>query len=195
MSKFKERLAAAKAAPKPFRDVTITLDADIAEKRAVLKEELEAARAEAANDQRLTAVNPREAEIQGKLDELYELTEDSLITLRFTRLPGDQWAEVTARCPVRLDAPIDSVYGYDMHKAARLAAPLCGVLVEGDELVPLRVEKATGEHEGIDEWRDLFATIAGVEYIAIIDALYDLNVYEPSNRVDQLKKELATRPA
>ena len=192
MKSFDDVLAAAKAAPRPFQDVTVSLDDDVAKRRAELHDELAAARANP--DARLASKSKPEL-IQGQLDELMELTANQLVTLRFSRLPGNVWADIAARCPARIDAPVDRHFGYNMQAAAMIAAPLCGVRVDGDELVPLRVEAATTDTPAVNQWADLFATIAGTEATQIESAIFDLNVYEPQQRVGQLKKELATRPA
>lgn len=179
MTTFSERLAAAKQAPKPFREVTVTLDADIAEQREQLRSQIEFERKN--NDARL-AVKSKADELQEQLDELNELVSESLVTLRFTRLSGVEWAELTARCPVRLDAAIDRQYGYNMHAVCRLAAPLSGgILVEGE------VNSLSDS-----EWVDLFETVSGFEFNRIVDAIYELNEYEPAMRVSALKKELSS---
>lgn len=195
MSGFSERLAAAKAAPRPTKDVQVLLDDDLAAKREALQNEIDAVRAESENDPRLTGVNPTEGKLQKKLDALLKASDEALVTLRFTRLPGDKWADITARCPVRVDAPIDRQYGYNMQAASMIAAPLCGVRVEGDVEVPLTVTKATEETPAVNEWADLFTTITGHEFIRIMDAIYEMNEYAPAERINSLKKALATRPA
>jgi len=195
MVSFDERLAAAKAAPKDTRDVQVLLDSDLSEKREQLREALDAAKARAAQDQRLTATDDESDVIRAQLDELIAESAESLITLRFTRLPGDVWTDITARCPARLGAPLDEYYGYNLQLAAKLAAPINGVRVEGDELIPLKVTPATESEPAVDQWADLFATIAGSEQARIESAIWELNVYVPDSRVGQLKKELATRPA
>jgi len=192
MSSFKDRLAAAKSAARPTREVTVSLDADVSDKRAALQAELEAARANP--DARLATKSAPEL-VQEKLDELLTITADSLIALRFSRMPGDEWAEITARCPVRIDAPVDRQYGYNMHAVCRLAAPLCGVRIEDGKEVALEVVPASAGVPAVDEWADLFTTISGHEFGLVIDAIYELNEYEPAQRVAQMKKELATRPA
>lgn len=181
MSSFSERLSAAKEADRPTREVVVCLDSVVSEQRAKLKAELEEARN--PSDARLSMA-PDEELIQSKLDELMELTEEALVTLRFTRLSGAEWSEIAARCPVRLDVAIDRQYGYNIHAACRIAAPLSGVVVDGDS-----VEKITEE-----EWNDLFSTISGHEFGLIVDAIYALNEWEPASHVAQLKKELETRP-
>lgn len=196
MSSFSERLAAAKAAPRKTKDVSILLDTDLAEQREALRAQIERVRDVAAQNQRLAGgPNPEEVRLQEQLDKLLADSADALITLRFERLAGDTWSEITARCPVRLDAPIDRQYGYNMHQVCKLAAPISGARVEGDELVPLIVQAATPDTPAIDEWADLFQTISGHEMILIIDAIYDLNAWDPAHQVASLKKELATRPA
>lgn len=192
MSSFSDRLASAKAAVKPFRDVVVSLDADVSERRAELVEAL--AKARANPDARLAAKSALDL-IQEQLDELLALTADSLVTLRFSRMSGVDWAEVTARCPVRLDAAIDRQYGYNMHAVCALAAPLSGVRVEGGELVPLVVSAASAGVPAVNEWADLLTTVSGFEFGLIVDAIYELNEYEPASRVASLVKELATRPA
>lgn len=189
MTSFSAHLEAAKAAPRPTRDVQILLDAGLSDQRESLREELENARAIASMDQRLTSVDTAVEAVQEKLDAILESSADSLVTLRFTRMPGDQWAEVTARCPVRLGAEIDLKYGYNMHGVCKLAAPLSGVRVDGDDLVPLVVTPES------NEWADLFATVGGHEFGLIASAIYELNEWEPAARMAQLKKELATRTA
>lgn len=186
MSNFSERLIAAKEAPRPTKDVVICLDSDVSERRAELRAQLEKARANP--DARLSAKSDAE-EIQEQLDELMELTSDALVTLRFTRMSGAEWAEITARCPVRLDAAIDRQYGYNMHAVCKLAAPMSGGRLEGETVVPLIVD------DKVNEWTDLFNAISGHEFGIIVDAIYELNEYAPAAHVAQLKKELATRHA
>lgn len=196
MSTFSERLAAAKNAPRPFRDVQVILDAGLSEQREELRKALVAAKAEASGDERLSGgINPRVAEVQEKLDAVLDASAESLVTLRFTRMSGDEWSEVTARNPLRLDVPIDRHYGYNMNGVCRSAAPVSGARLEGDELIPLEVVRGTAGAPAVDEWSDLFGTIGGHEMGLIIEAVYELNEWEPAHRIDLLKKGLATRTA
>lgn len=195
MSSPSERLAAVKAAPRRTLDVEILLDSDLAEKRKEVQSRLSGLRDEAARDPRLTGENPAIAETQAELDALIEESVGAVATLRFKQLPGSVWADISGRCPVRVDAELDTHYGYNMHKAAMLAAPLSGVWVVDGEEIPLRVENATQDTPAVDEWADLFATCAGSEAVAIHDAIFDLNVYGPQVRIYDAKKALATRPA
>lgn len=178
MTTFAERLAAANAAPKPTRDVDVILDAGLGEKIDALAAELIETREEEAADGRLAKSFERTAKVQEKLDAAKAEARDSIVTLRFTRLPAAQWADVKAMSPVRLESDIDQHYGFNADKAAALASPLCGVRVEGDD------EFALSE----DEWRDVFAAISGHEFSLIADAIFEMNEFGPAQRVADLKK-------
>lgn len=185
-----EQLAAAKAAQeskRPFRDVTVLLDAGLAEKRDQLREQLAAAKAEVARDQRLSAGDPPAVKkLQKQLDALLVESEASLQTVRFLKATPTFWADATARCPVRLGAPSDEHYGYNMTLATQIVAPKCGGWLIDGEMVPLA---------DADEWADLFDTVSGGELAEMESAVFDLNVYGPAAARAALSKELATRPA
>ena len=193
MTSFSERLSAAKAAPRPTLDVSVLLDADLSAKREELQAAVDRARASADVDRRLASdpeTDPAVMKVQKKLDALIAESQGALVTLRFTSLPGSQWADITARCPVRLDAPIDRQYGYDMQAASTFAAPLCGVRLEDGVEVPLTVTPASEGVAAVDDWADLFITITGHEFIRIMDAIYELNEYAPAQRIAAAKKGL-----
>jgi len=185
-----EQLAAAKAAQeqnRPFRDVTVLLDAGLAEKRDELREQLAAAKAEVARDKRLSAGDPPAiVELQEQLDAILVESEASLQTIRFVKATPTFWANVTASCPVRLGAPTDEHYGYNMTRATQLVAPKCGGWLVDGEVLPLADDA---------EWADLFETISGGEFAEMESAVFDLNVYGPAVARAALSKELATRPA
>lgn len=180
-----DRLAAAKGAMRPIKDVQILLDTDLAAQRESLRDEVARVKAEGELDPRLTSVNENEQAVQDKLDAILEESASALVTIRFKRLPGDVWADIADRCPARPDAPVDRHFGYDTLAAAKMAAPLSGSWLVGDEEVPLEDS----------EWADLFATIAGTEATAISSAIFELNVYDPQMDIAALVKELASRPA
>lgn len=199
-----EQLAAAKAAQeknRPYRDVTVLLDAGLAEKRDRLREQLDAAKAEVAQDQRLAAEDPPAVvELKEQLDAILAESKASLQTVRFLKATPTFWADVTARCPVRLGSPVDQHYGYNMTLATQLVAQKCaGWLIDG-ERVPFVKTAATVDGEGntvpaVDEWADLIETISGGEFAEMESAVFDLNVYGPSVARQALLNELATHPA
>ena len=182
MTTFAERLAAAKAAPKPTRDVDIILDAGLGQRIDDLAAELIDTRAEEAADGRLAKTYERTAAVQAKLDAAKAEARESLVTLRFTQLPAAQWADIKSQSPVRLDSDIDQHYGFNADKAGVLASPLAGVRLErdGDDVTEVPLSD--------DEWRDLFAAITGHELSLIGDAHFELNEYGPARRVADLKK-------
>jgi DNA-directed RNA polymerase subunit H (RpoH/RPB5) len=205
MSSFKERLAAAKVAPRKTVEVQVVVDEDLSNQREELKDALEKARVAQASDPRLTGEDPAIEELQEKLDEILALSAEALVTLRFTKLKGDDWTSIAGKHPARLEYPIDRQYGYDMHGATKEAAAFVdaagvayGGRVEGDVVVPLEVttrEQIAAGATKVDEWADLFGVISGHEMSAIMEAVYSLNEYDPAVRVGELKNELATRPA
>lgn len=193
MSRVSEKIAAAKAVPRSTIDVTVSLVRDLAEKRAELVAELE--QAKASNDDRLGAPTAASV-VQEKLDAILEEEADSLVVLRFTRLPGDAWTELTRLCPPNPQSLLDMHYRYSLNDVCKLAARFVdssgrayGHVVEGDESTALTVD---GD---VDEWRDVFEATSGPEFSTIVDALYSLNVYGPSERLNELKKISASLTA
>lgn len=184
MSSVSEKLAKAKDAPRPFLDVSVALTDTLSDGRAALLESVKAAKKSRAKDR-----DERVAKVEAELDALLRAEVESLLTLRFYKLDGDRWADLTAQCPLRLNAPIDRQYGYNLHAVVKLAAPLSGVALEGDEEVPLTVLEASENNpEPVDEWADLFRILSGHEVSRIVDTVYRLNEYDPAERVSRLKK-------
>lgn len=172
MTTFGEKLAAAREA-RPTKDVQVVLDGEL----AVERERLMVAFEGASDDQRLAAKSEKE-EIQDALDALTEAASEALVTLRFTRMPGRDWAELTSKHPVRIDVPIDRRYGYNYDAACEAAAVVTGVIVDGDETHEVAAE----------EWRDLFDVLSGNEVGLIRDAVWSLNEFDPQQRLDALVK-------
>lgn len=172
MSEFSEKLAAAREA-RPSKDVQVILDGEFALERERLTAEL----AHADDDARLSSKSAAD-EIRERLEALTAAAQDSIITFRFKRLSGRVWADLTSRNPVRLDVPIDKHYGYNYDAVCEAAASLNGVRIEGDEEVPLSNE----------EWAELFDVLSGAEIGLIRDAVWELNEWEPSQRLNALVK-------
>jgi hypothetical protein len=184
MSSFKEKMAAAKMAPRQTMDVSVSLNRDLAEKREELLAELAAAREN--NDDRMSAPTAASS-IQTKLDAILTEEDDTLIVLRFTRLPGDAWNALTRLCPPTPGSILDAHYRYGLDAVCKLAAKYVdpdglpfGHVVEGDELTTTT------------DWDDIFAAISGPEFSTIVDTLYALNVYAPTERLAELKKRSAS---
>lgn len=162
----------------PTRDVKVCLDGDIAREREELLAALEVAEARDKDDQRLGVTDENAAPIRERLDALTEAAKTAVLTLRFTRMPGHRWAELTSLHPVRTDSPIDRHYGYNYDAVAWAAAVVTGVIVEGDTEQPMTPE----------QWQKLLGVLAGSDVQAIRDAVWALNEYEPSKRLNELVK-------
>lgn len=100
------------------------------------------------------------------------------LPFRFYALDGEKWSEIVAFCPARLGSAIDRRYGYNFQAAARLAAPLCGRLIDqGAEI------EVTDE-----QWTELFKKFKGHNVKLIHSAIWELNEYDPEVRVVNAKK-------
>jgi hypothetical protein len=200
MTSITSKLAAAKAAPRRTLDVVVSLDKDLSEQRAALEAEMTAAKE--SNDDRLSAPTAAEG-VQEKLDELYALEADALVTLRFTRLPGDEWTALTQLCPPNPESYVDRFYKFGLSAVCKLAAQYrdeagraYGHVVEGDELTELTVNPVTKEDpDPINEWEDIFSELSGPEFTSIVDAIYSLNVHGPTTRYNELVKISASLTA
>lgn len=178
MKNFDDLLESA-AQNRPTRDVKVCLDGEIVRERDELVEALEAAKKKDAGDARLAGANDQHAApIQERLDALAEAAQASLVVLRFTRLGGAKWAELTSRHPVRVGVQIDMHYGYNYDAVCGAAAVESGVRVEGDEEIPMTPE----------QWAKLLEVLSGNEVQLIRDAVWGLNEFEPAQRLGELVK-------
>lgn len=210
---FSDLLTSAVQAEAEHRDVMVSLDRAVAKQVDALDEriaqledeharreaEFQQRRDEAARDARLADPRPAEieaeaeqvlADLTGKIDALVEererLSAGSLVTFRFSQLPGDRWADVAGRFPPRVDVSIDRAYGYNYHEAAKAAAPLSGVIVQGsgvdgDDTVTL--EKPTDE-----QWATVWTILSGGDFERIAESIWALNDAGPRQRVLNAKK-------
>lgn len=167
-----------------YKDVPVIIDDQIASERAKLLEELEQTD---ESDDRLAGESVSDA-IRERLEALSEAAQDAMITLRFRRLPGKDWAELTSRHPVRLDSVMDRQLGYNYDAVCWAAAQVSGVLVEGEEEVPLKVTAASDTEIAVNEWDDLLDALPGSSVQAIRDAVWAINEWEPQQRLNILVK-------
>lgn len=195
MSTFSERLATAKAEPRPHKDVTVVIDRAAAKRRADLAEQLEDAEHEAEIDQRLSQTSTKVKKIQTEIDAL--LADSTLTeTLRFYRLPGRAWSALTVTFEPRIGIEIDKQCGYNIDLVVEAAAQYVdnqkqpyGVRLEGNEEIPLVVQRRSEKNPTpLNEWSDLFALLSGYEIQAIRDAVWELNDYGPRQEIDALVK-------
>jgi hypothetical protein len=175
---FAEKLAAAKAA-RPFKDQPVVLDGVVAAERERLESELES-----VDDDPRMGVKSKADEIRETLDDL--AGDDSTETIRIFRMPGRDWANLTSKCPVRADVPIDRHYGYNYDAACEAALryrdPKTGATYA------FRLEDDTPVEITDAEWADLLSVLSGNEYAKLRDRVWELNEYEPEQRLNALVK-------
>jgi hypothetical protein len=215
-SSLDDLIAGARGAKRAHRDVDVTLDQAIAVQLEAIDARITAAEeqqieiaaqadedlAEAQRDARLGS--PQKAEIEAARDakiaelttqleqlaaERTELADGTLITLRFTQLPGQAWAEIGARNPARPDVLLDRIYHYNYHEAAKQAAVYrdpeeAGGRAYAELVVPGQGDgEPTLEPVTAEQWAGIFEVISGHEFERIASAIWDLNDYGPQQRI------------
>lgn len=187
MSTFAEKLAAKKAAPESTAEVQLLFADELAAERDRLQTVIDTP----STDDRLGVVSDSER-AQEALRELMATAGDALETIRFIRLPGNKWAEITSAHPPRPGVAIDHVRQYNFDAAPLAAAQYVDEAtgkayagrVEGDELVPISAE----------EWADILSTSSGFEVQQIRDTVWGLNEYLPEMTIAALGKAFGATP-
>lgn len=211
-------LSAAQAAPPEHRDVSVVLDRAVAEQVDALNarivqletehdekaEGFEAEREEVLRDQRFS--DPRPAEIDARATETLEalqeqirnlaeerdaLVEGTLVTLRFTKLPGQAWSGITSHHPMRVNVTIDRLAQYNYHEAAKEAAAY--VDPDTGTRYGVRVTRDDDGNEALEtleaeQWATLLELLSGGEFERIAQALFDMNDWGPRQRAQSRKK-------
>lgn len=108
------------------------------------------------------------------------LVNGKLRKLQFTEMDGLAWADLTDRCPPRVDAPFDKAYGFNIRLIVAHAAPLTGHIKSGDEWVKLTEA----------QWTKLLRGQKGAQIRTIGDALFQLNQWGPDQAVAAARKAL-----
>lgn len=186
---FDDLLTRSEQRPREFRDVPVCLDADLAREKENLLAALEEAKALDAKDKRLAGPSDvNAAPIQERLDALAVAAKDALVMLRFYKLPGDAWNELTSHFPVRADVPVDRHFGYNIDGIVPAAAAFkrdgvaYGVRLDGagDDAVEVELTDT--------QWTRLLGVISGPEVGDIQDAIWSMNEIDPGRRLDALVK-------
>lgn len=170
---FNEKLAAAKEKGRPFKTVTVSLDAEVSAKLADIEARLDDEQRK-PDDGRL-AKKSAASKLQADAERMRAEFADTLVDLKFTRLVGNDWTELVVTNPPRDNVLPDIAYfGYNFSAVTAEAARQSGVIVEGDEERALTAE----------EWDDLFSLISGGDHKNIADAVYALNEGEAARAVE-----------
>lgn len=175
MSTVADKIAAAKARPAQFTDITVSLDAGLSDERDILLRQRQAI-IDAASE-RLTAV-PDTAAVDAQIADVEAREADTLITIRIYKIPGDRWADLAATNPMREGALYDARFGYNIHGLTRAAAVEFAAIVEGENEVTLPKE----------QWAELWPLLEGFSFTKIADTVYEQNVFGPSERIARAKK-------
>jgi hypothetical protein len=101
-----------------------------------------------------------------------------LLTLKFSELDGDAWAACTMANLPRKGVPLDHAFSYNITAAAKSAAPLSGVLVDGDDELKLSDE----------QWSKVWRTTDPQGRQAITDAIFAVNEHAQLARLDAARK-------
>lgn len=168
-----ELLKAKKAAPVPFEDVDVLWDTDVSAQVEALEAQIEAA----GEDDRLGVDNGVE-ELKAQITEL-RASADMVLTFRFRRMNGYDWAALCAKHPPRLDVSADlGVGGYNLDAVVREAVKVSGVRLDGEN-----EETLTSE-----EWDETYTRLAGHDVKRIKDAVWLLNEFGPAQQLASAKK-------
>jgi len=186
-----EKIAAAKAQQEKtpsHKDLVLSLDSSLVEERNRLLSERESLKGErearisiAAGTLALApdtdGVDKKIAAVDRKLAKVDEADRESLVTFRLYRAPGDEWFDMKATHPVRVNSAIDRGVGYNTSTLTKEAAQRFAFVADGD----------TETQPTEDEWADMWPLLAGGEFEQLVDAVYVLNVADSRERVERLK--------
>ena len=108
------------------------------------------------------------------------------VTLKFTEMPGREWAQCTLVALPREGNIVDATFGFNVNVASELAAPLSGVRVDGEENKELTPA----------QWSKLFQGVDARGRQAIVDAVIAANESAHIGRLNAAKKALedASKP-
>ena len=177
MTSIDDLLTTAEKQPPRHHDVELYVGDDTSDRIAALETQIE----EVEKDVRFG--DPRKQQLRDQIAAIEAEAAGNVFIIRFRALPAEDWADITGRSPARLDVPVDRMYGYNVHDAARAAAPLSGV-----HLVVAPDADATEEQLTEEQWERLFKLLSGRDFGRITDAIFDLNDYGPQQRLDAARK-------
>lgn len=192
------RAQAAQSARPIHKDITVSLDSALSDERDTLLQQIgelnreREARVEAASE--TLALSPEVDDLDKKLNQIGSklkkidrLEHDSLVTIRLYRAKGDEWMDLKAACPPRINSAIDRGVGYNVNTLTVAAVAASGVIIEDD----------TEVSKDLDGWTVLLALLSGGEFEKVADLVYQVNVGDANRRTESLKNfsEAATASA
>jgi hypothetical protein len=161
--------------------VTVCLDTEVAEQRDVLLTKLaEARQAQEKAGARLTQKSPI-PKLQAELAALEDREREHMHVLRFTKLDGLEWVNITATHPARPDSADDLSLGYNNHAASIEAAKVNGVEIVEGKADPVELDD--------DDWATILEVGSGWDVENIVTSVMNLNVLRSARKVARLKKD------
>lgn len=106
------------------------------------------------------------------------------VLLRFREMDPREWHGCTIANPPSAVVPLEQAFGYSLSGAAKHAAPMCGVRVDGET-----EHKLTAK-----QWGKLFTAIDREGWSRITEVIFALNEQAPLARLDAQKKALLAAP-
>ena len=133
---------------------------------------------EKAAGERLARKAPT-AKLREELAALEKSETKFMRTLRFTKLDGIKWAELTAKYGPREDVAFDAQLGYNHHAVALIAAKVNGTDV------------TDGAEEPLDDadWETIHKVASGWDIENIATAVLEMNVMRSARTIGRLKKD------
>lgn len=187
---FEDKIARAQAAQEArprYKEVPVSLESELSEERDRLMQQIGELTAEreqiiAAAAGVLTlapdtrTVDRKLNQVAKKIQHIDELDRDNLITVRVYKLGGDAWLDLVAGHPPRGNSAIDLGSGYNVNTGTLAALITHGRVVDDGE-----------ERQLTDaQWAALIELIGG-QFMALADAVYEVNVRDAQKRTAALK--------
>ena len=160
--------------------VTVCLDTEISEERdRLIGKLIEAREAAQKPGARLTQKSPI-PKLEAELAALEDREREHMHVLRFTKLDGLAWVNITAQHPPRDGSADDASLGYNNHEASLEAAKANGVEIVEGQAEPVKLDD--------DDWATILEVGSGWDIENIVTAVMTLNVLRSARKVARLKK-------
>lgn len=106
---------------------------------------------------------------------------DALVKLEFTQMDGLGWVDLTNDHPRRKKSATDATLGFNAHSLSRDYPASAITYLDGANSV--EVSDA--------QWHGIFDALSAPDVEMVAVSLWGVNVVDPQNRVNELKKALA----
>ncbi len=132
----------------------------------------------AATKRRIAEAEARIKDRDARIEEINAKAAEYLVVLRVTRMPGDEYAQLTTHYRADPESVADTGLGYNLDEVFRAALERSTSLVTADGPV----------HLGADRVQKILPRLAGSEVTALRSTVIALNDYGPRLEVVAAKK-------